>query len=117
MRIGDQCAICACTVCTTLMKACRDSGDDTRDMRCTEVADCANEESCAGDVCYCGDFPDRVGCALWGNGPCKAEVERAAGSTDPVRVEQEGANPDSALGRAKALGDCTVRNCDDACRD
>ena len=109
------CAICTCTVCTAQMKACRDSGNDARDALCTDVAECANEKSCAGDVCYCGDVDTGTCLLLGGNGPCKGEVEDAARSTDPFQVETERAKPDTALGRARALGDCTVRNCSDAC--
>jgi hypothetical protein len=112
----DECTICACTVCTMRVTDCFGSGNATRDMGCTRVTECAREEDCSGDVCYCGSARDIIACGLFADGPCKDVIEDVGGTTNPLDIQDMGNDPNTALGRAKRLGQCTLQqNCDDAC--
>jgi hypothetical protein len=112
----NACEVCTCTQCTQAAAACRDSDDGNRNRLCGAVAACANEKNCAGDVCYCGTTSPTFDCAWAPNGPCRTQVEAAAGSTSPAEVARQSGMPGSAIGRALTLGECVVANCADECR-
>jgi len=112
----NPCEVCTCTQCTQQTTACRDTGNTTHNMRCSVVNACANRENCAGDICYCGDFPDPFNCALFANGSCKTEIEMGAGSTDPAVIASQGENASTPTGAARVLGACIRDNCYDECR-
>jgi hypothetical protein len=110
---GNDCDRCACMQCAPQQLACRDSGNATRDMHCTAITECANENDCVGGWCYCtrGDFLCNDG-----TGPCKEVIDDAAAS-DPsgATVTMQRADPNTAIGRAAASGECNVVNCADVC--
>ena len=110
---GNDCDRCACMQCAPQQLACRESGNATRDMHCTTIIECANENDCVGTWCYCdpADFLcDDV------PGPCKDEIDAAAAS-DPsgATVTMQRADPNTAIGRATATGECNAANCADVC--
>jgi hypothetical protein len=111
-----ECEQCACIQCTQQVLDCRDDADATRRMRCDALVTCAITNDCNGTACYCGTA-NTVNCALGGAmGPCKSEVEQAAGpSTDPLTINNRQRDANYALGRANLLGDCTAMNCASAC--
>jgi hypothetical protein len=99
--------------CAPQQLACRDSGDQVRDMHCTAINACANDNDCVGAWCYCtpGDaFCDDVA------GPCKQEIDAAA-AADPSggTVPEQRADPETAIHRAAAIGECNAMNCMDVC--
>lgn len=108
---GDECTKCSCDNCATSYLACRDSGDVSANALCTAVLECARAKKCNGTACYCGDA---FLCAP-ADGMCKAEVEKAAASTDPnviLLVANDTTNP---LGRATATGTCLSTQCSAQC--
>jgi hypothetical protein len=89
---------------------------------CTAVSQCyaANSTTCtsSGDPtnCYCGTHP--VGCftpTSMANGPCLAQVQAAAGSTDPNVIHNQLTLPTSPLGRATNLSLCRGSFCSTEC--
>lgn len=106
------CKQCACENCTQLTNACYVSGDPDRDTRCAMLAECGNRKGCYDEECYCGDSF----LCLAPDGLCKAETELSAGSTDLVAIRTCYDDPDCASYRARALGECLVRDCAEECR-
>jgi hypothetical protein len=49
------------------------------------------------------------------NGPCLAQVQAAAGTTDPNVINQQFQNPSTPLGRAVNLVICRSTSCSDEC--
>jgi hypothetical protein len=110
---GNECDRCSCMQCAPQQLACRQSGDALRDMHCTAIIECANDNDCVGTWCYCdpldflcNDLP----------GPCVAEIDAAAaanpgGGTIPAQR----ADPETAIGRAALHGECNATNCADVC--
>ena len=109
------CERCECMRCSAEMTACMASGDATRDAACTAVEACAVAKNCAGSACYCGDAQAAFDCALRANGPCKDVVEAAAGTTSPSRIDAQGKDSNTALGRAQNLGTCRRAQCSAEC--
>ncbi|HKU37459.1 MAG TPA: hypothetical protein VJR89_04910 [Polyangiales bacterium] len=113
--VETACEQCQCEKCATEMLACRASGNATRDAACTAVEVCATQAHCAGDACYCGTA-GLLTCELLANGPCEAEVERAAGTGLALEIRDQYQDPATALGRAGALGECRRKNCATQCK-
>lgn len=111
---SNDCERCECMQCTDAMIACSASGDASRDAKCTAVEDCAIAERCSGSACYCGDS-SRVECGFRSNGPCKSVIEEATGTSSASEIENQGLDPDTALGRAVKLGECRRAQCKAEC--
>jgi hypothetical protein len=105
-------AIDACEGATDLAE----NGTPKRDL-CIAYLDCARENDCVlanrfdESGCFCG-FNDRArgpdlgtcfGTQRAAHGPCRAEVEAAAESTDITDINEAWLRPDSALGRANEV--------------
>jgi hypothetical protein len=112
---GYGCSECECTHCTEQLFACGNSGDVEFDRTCTSVEACAVQHHCVGRACYCGIALTDLDCALFGNGPCRDVIERAAGSTNPYVVTALTIDPTSSLGRAQTLGYCRSIHCAREC--
>jgi len=111
---SDDCEHCACLNCTTQSLNCRDSGDSALDAACESIVACARAADCVGPVCYCGTA-DVFTCITAPNGPCIAEIQAAAGTTDSIAIESQRVDATTAVGRADILGNCSVTQCPDVC--
>jgi hypothetical protein len=107
---GDECGKCSCLNCTDTFLACRADEDESANELCNAVLHCAQENNCFGDPCYCSEV------CLSPNGPCSAEIEAAAGTTDPVVIFFSSMDRNSPLGRAYLSDQCRVQQCGDVCR-
>jgi len=80
-------------------------------MACSEVLNCAVVSRCFGTECYCGTA-DPAQCGTGeANGPCRAEIERAAGTTDAALIRVISLDPTSTLGQAFAPRFCLDTLC------
>jgi len=115
----DECLQCLCTNCTSQALLCLSSGDADIDEKCAKVVECGYRTGCTGPYCYCGMAVDPLtqNCLLGNlpNGPCKAEIEEAAGTADMVVIFIQRSDPSTAIGRATAFSTCEETNCYDIC--
>jgi hypothetical protein len=107
----DACHGCSCKNCATQVLACYASEDPNRDMLCAAVVECANQAACAETECYCGTSTD---CAA-PNGPCRMQIEQAAGSTFRPTVGTCTNTQSCSLYRSNAIGACRKANCSSEC--
>jgi hypothetical protein len=110
----NDCQRCTCMQCAEQVAACSASDSPTRDAKCTAVEKCAEEKQCSGQTCFCGNA-SLVQCAFFPNGPCTDVIVDAAGSSNPAVTESQRQDPNTALGRAQALGDCRRAQCRSEC--
>jgi hypothetical protein len=110
----DKCEMCACMNCAATELACRLSADAAANTKCTAVITCARQNNCVGVPCYCGSDVLCPGLAGWG--PCRAPIETAAGSTDPLVVSAQQQDTTTPLGRSYTADACRVMQCRDSCR-
>jgi hypothetical protein len=107
---SNECDRCSCTQCAPARLACVDSGEVARDMHCAAIIQCANDNDCTGSACYC------TGAYCREDGPCEDVIEDAAESDPSGRsVLAQGRDPNTAVGRAVAVGECKVTHCSDVC--
>jgi hypothetical protein len=71
-------------------------------------------QHCTNTACYCGTAAV-ADCAASSNGPCKAPIEAAAGSTDFQTIANAFLNTSHAINLANAVGDCAKANCAGPC--
>jgi hypothetical protein len=110
----NACERCACMQCLEAVNDCMASGNAARDAKCVAVENCAVAKHCSGMACYCGTS-SFFECAFVANGPCRAVIEDAAGTTSPTSIDNQGHDPNTALGRAVKLGDCRRAQCNGEC--
>ena len=108
----DQCRNCICDRCTEQALGCYASPEPERDRHCVAVIDCARENDCLGDACYCGSS---FSCATTPNGPCVEEVQAAVDASDGATVDRRSDDPQYGVLPAKNLGSCRVEQCAEAC--
>ena len=88
---------------------------------CNEVLDCVRDSGCAANgnpalkSCYCGTATISQCTSGLGNGPCKAELERALETTDFATVSQRVGNSLYGGGVAMRRIDCDQSFCDPVC--
>jgi len=104
---GDACAKCSCMNCASSYLLCRDSPDATLNTLCNDVLECSVSAECYGAACYCGDS---LFCSS-PNGPCRAQIEAAAGSTLSDVVNTRSSDINYASGRANAADMCRAQQC------
>jgi cysteine-rich repeat protein len=111
---GDECAECVCNQCGTETAACYERENPEEVRLCDDLAHCVRATWCNGIACYCGS--DLFGCTL-GNptGPCRAQVQAAAGTNSPSAVLERASDMNSPFGRAIALGSCAYDKCANEC--
>jgi hypothetical protein len=107
----DDCERCACKECTSNELACRLGPNKDENKLCSDIIVCSQKAGCVGTPCYCGDSP---GCTL-PNGPCRTQVEAAAGGFS-LQVAQQVGDLNTPLGRSYAADQCRVSKCEAACR-
>jgi hypothetical protein len=107
----NDCERCACAECTASELACRLGSNRDANRLCDDILVCSQRMNCLGTPCYCGDSP---GCTL-PNGPCKTQVETAAGGLS-LQVAQQVGDLNTPLGRSYAADQCRVTKCAAACR-
>jgi cysteine-rich repeat protein len=115
LPMNTTCGQCNCLECRSATVACYGSASATANARCSALVACGREKGCSGSDCYCGTASDWVCLFGGGNGPCRPEVEAAAGSTDPVTIQLRADDTNYALGRANALATCARAECEAAC--
>jgi hypothetical protein len=72
------CDDCGCWGCGFEVMGCLQSGDGAEDALCSDVLECALQNSCQVWDCYCNE-PNCGGGDPDGTGPCVAEMNAAAG--------------------------------------
>lgn len=105
---ATSCERCLCTDCSEPVQACASTSG------CPQIAACIRASGCVGIACYCGTF-DAVACgAGQANGPCKATILAAPGSSVPSLLNPS-AGP--ASDAAVAIAACTQpgQSCAQAC--
>lgn len=112
----DACRRCACMNCPTTELACWATDDMTTNMLCSDMVACARSASCYLDACYCGAGVDVPACLISAQGPCKSEVEAAAGTSDPIVIDNRKLDTSTPLGKAYAADQCRVMQCQEQCR-
>ena len=110
----NACEQCECQHCSAQMLRCGDSGNTKRDAACTAVEDCATKYDCSGEDCYCG-LSNILFCTVVATGPCRSVIERAADTFNAYVIQADYLDDNTALGRAKELGECRRKNCSKVC--
>jgi len=112
---NNACAQCSCLNCRQRTVNCYGSTDATANARCRALIECGRENGCTGGDCYCGSVSLWLCPGIGGNGPCIPEVEAAAGSDNPFTILERSTDTNYALGRANALAECAVAECESEC--
>ena len=107
---SGSCQTCACTNCTLLEHACRNGLNAVENAKCRAVLDCTQKSNCVGQACFCMDA-----LCLFA-GPCRAQIEAAAGTTDPAGLGAALADPTTTVGKSLAADSCRIEQCQDTCR-
>ena len=106
-----ECARCNCEKCQTEVLTCYAGKDAGQNKLCTDLVDCGLDKGCSSTNCYCGGIS--LGSCLLGlgNGPCRPQVEAAAGTTLPGDISGRSGDTAYPLGRANALAACGRSKC------
>ncbi len=113
--VDDACSECGCANCLNESNACFGASSSKDVMLCKALIDCGRAHSCLGNDCYCGTA-DLFSCLLgFGDGPCRAQVEAAAKTTDPATISTRSSDTNYPVGRANALGSCASTSCGSEC--
>jgi hypothetical protein len=89
--------------------------------KCEAMVACIRRTGCAADKdgdsqpCYCGDASDEKCLGGGAVGPCKAEIELAAGDTTPEAVATRFSDATFAVARAAYLMRCDSVACKGVC--
>lgn len=113
-RGDDACAACECKHCAEQMLDCVASGEEAADAQCAAVLECGHEHHCTAIDCYCGNA-SLVACAISARGPCVAQIQAAAGTSDATVIYQDQMEGDNTVARAAALGSCAKSTCAAEC--
>jgi hypothetical protein len=117
----DPCPICTAASCSGPATACT-----AHEPGCDSVLACVKSSGCAvgsirdGAECYCGTL-DNDTCfnsfdATVPQGPCKAAINAAAGTTTPLQVGQVFFDTSTSVGAAMQEVSCQLRSCQVACK-
>jgi cysteine-rich repeat protein len=111
-----DCASCTCDACAEPTLNCLLAADERTRTLCTETIACATRTGCVGVACYCGSAGP-TDCLLPGaaNGPCRAEIERAAGTNVPPDVLAASSSPTTPLGLSWSQRNCIDMRCPNLC--
>jgi hypothetical protein len=108
---NQECALCMCTRCAGEKLACNDDSDEERGELCADLQVCVRASRCFDTSCYC----QNVLACIPPDGPCVAEVEAAAETTNVFDIDGRKMNTNYAIGRSYALDSCIAANCASAC--
>jgi len=118
--IVDNCTPCKTAQCAGPVAACtaHEPGCDTI-LACVQATGCAKGSTRDGAECYCGSL-DNDTCfnsfdATVPQGPCKAQINAAAGSSTPLQVGQVFFDTSTPVGAAMQTVSCELRSCQTAC--
>jgi len=107
----EACTECACAGCAPEIVTCLTAPDERTRTACSDVLKCAVASRCFGTECYCGSA-DAAACGTGeADGPCRAEIESAAGTTDAALIRVISLDPTSVLGQAFAPRFCLDTLC------
>jgi hypothetical protein len=118
--VGETaCDVCVRNNCPADIAGCSDlTGEDKAD--CEALVACIDTNGCSvnGDVmaCYCGAVSDAACLGGMAAGKCKAQVEKAAKSTEAEAIGNRFVDPAFPVGRAANLYGCKVALCGTECR-
>lgn len=107
--------LCQTDVCQNEMNAIKD------DQKASALVQCSQQNSCSGQCCLCGDTCDL---GNYGDGPCAAEANVAAGVDANSGLEAaltvmnqcaESGPDDSPCARAARLSACALSKCAELC--
>ncbi len=108
---NQTCDVCLCLGCTQPKLACFADSDEARGALCVDLQACVRSSGCFDSECFCGtSFACRTP-----NGPCRAEVEAGAGTTNALDIDARKMDPNYAIGRSYAIDTCVVDQCASAC--
>jgi hypothetical protein len=108
----QQCKECETKKCAQLSARCTT-------QECKDVYACIQKEKCGDKAsedfskCYCGST-DKTACFVGEgtpNGPCKAAMEKAAGTTDKLEVGKRYYDLKVPLGQAVQMSNCRMSFC------
>lgn len=122
---GGRCRACEQKQCPMLVTECEQAagnaaagpgmGKPRKDL-CMAVLECVAASNCATsniEDCYCGPGVDPIACITGSAaGPCKAQFEAGAESTNGVTVSERFVDPGFATGNAVRLLQCNKEFCD-----
>lgn len=125
---GDACNACTLANCSTLESSadrsqvtdgCRHLASESDRILCQRLYCCMRARRCVvgGDptACWCGDV-DSASCTSGSEpprGPCLAEFQAAARTTDATQIALHTVDPTLALGGAVNLATCRSNYCSD----
>ena len=110
---GSACRECDCLYCGAQVAAClRDEAEDA--MFCQAAIECAEQQHCVGNACYCGDADNQT-CQETPRGACKAQWNAAARTTNPLIVLLYANTTTFTVGKASALTQCRQQYCKAQC--
>jgi hypothetical protein len=84
-------------------------------VACIRRTGCANDKDGDSQPCYCGDASDEKCLGGGATGPCKSEIELAAGDTTPAAVATRFSDATFAVARAAYLMRCDSAACKGVC--
>lgn len=113
-KTTPECQACQCSQCATETVACENSADSQENALCAGVLTCAFDNGCAGDSCLCGQDSAFL-CTLGPTGPCVEEIRAAAMTSDLLTILSRQADPQYPAGRAHAVSECLLQQCQTAC--
>jgi hypothetical protein len=136
MDESDACNQCTADNCNIVTDGCDPRGfeNPSDPPLCEALYACFRSEHCTSDAdndmlpdrdssqwCWCGLPPDGdpTDCFTFpgkANGPCLAEVVKAAHTSDPSTIRLRFADPAYPLGRASNLANCRSAYCGKVCR-
>jgi hypothetical protein len=124
---GQLCNQCTFDNCDTLTRTTTLGGvpiagcdfyrTDLEKTQCQKAYACMRDRGCVRNSnplpCWCGDVDPSL-CepgTVAGNGPCRTEIMNAAGSDDPVTVDERLIDPSFPIGGAVNLATCRSVHC------
>ncbi len=126
--ILDRCKPCEDAYCrdyhgqgTDLIAQCFEDKNPSAAQQCAALVRCAHRTNCAYgarglEACLCGTAETAACMQGKGiDGPCRAELEAAAGSTNPAVVTGRLGGLDLAVGKANQLLQCDTECCRTTC--
>jgi cysteine-rich repeat protein len=113
VNLNDACSKCVCSKCQEAANSCYANSDKRLSDACVKLARCFRVSHCTGFDCYCAQ--DWLNCENSPSGPCRAEIEAAAGSDTLPTIVARLQDDSTALGLANVVGSCGWDRCASEC--
>jgi|HubBroStandDraft_6_1064221.scaffolds.fasta_scaffold04320_8 hypothetical protein len=114
-QASPACSACLLANCSSMYTAV------DADPLAIAVANCGLENKCVNTCCFCSGGPC-ASCTGYGDGPCRAVIEMAAGVESPSVCATDGPtlsanceNSSNSCGKANALATCEAAMCQSQC--